>query len=471
MKRRVLVVDDEETARDSMAILLRRHSFEVEVAATGEEGVEMVRRTDFHLVLLDLWMPGLGGLQALRQMKSHDPSLPVVVLTGDSALGSVKEAMRLLAEDYLCKPAEPEHVLDCIRRFMRTVPETPGDGVVVVDGDPTSLESILAVLRNAEISARGFLDPGPEFLEALLGEAKVLLADLRLVDANGLHVVRKILKLRPGVGFILLTGYPSPETVAEAARLGAVDCLVKPVEIPRLLEAVRRALDRARPANGNPDLRPGSVFGTADGSRARALFQSLVSCGFAGICVADDPAEFQDAGPDTVLLRAGDGGDGAFPHVATFDQVVHALRHLCSGKKRVVLIDAPRFIAARVPGSWGGLALSLRDAVAGQETVLICRYPPGRLDERKRCSPGVEVLPERGNDSGIVWEIKAANLGGDESVAYNLIRTAGGRLQQAGLATATGFSRARVSRVLTRLQKRGLLMRQRDGAGNCVVLT
>lgn len=120
MSPRILVVDDEAMIRDSIGALLRSDGYEVDTAATGEEGVRAVRRTRYHLVLLDLKMPGMGGLDALRRMRAHDPGLPVVIFTGYSTEESLREALGSLgAVDYLRKPLESLALREAIRHHLR----------------------------------------------------------------------------------------------------------------------------------------------------------------------------------------------------------------------------------------------------------------------------------------------------------------------------------------------------------------
>jgi DNA-binding response OmpR family regulator len=127
---RLLVVDDEDTARCSLADILRLEGYLVETASGGESAIQMISKYDFDLILLDLKMPGVDGLEVLRHLASIEPassSLPpfklpptVIMLTAHGSLESAIEALRHGAHDYLLKPSSPEHILSSVSQGLHT---------------------------------------------------------------------------------------------------------------------------------------------------------------------------------------------------------------------------------------------------------------------------------------------------------------------------------------------------------------
>ena len=111
MKGKILVVDDEETTRRSLADILRLEGAQVKTAAGGEEAVEAIQQETFDLILLDLKMPGMDGLDVLRIATSTAPDTQVVLLTAHGSLESAIAALRLGAHDYLLKPASPTQII------------------------------------------------------------------------------------------------------------------------------------------------------------------------------------------------------------------------------------------------------------------------------------------------------------------------------------------------------------------------
>ncbi len=119
-KSRVLVVDDEAFTRDFFASLLDSSEYDVAEASGGEEAINACRSSRFDLVLLDLKMPGLSGLEVLRRLRGIDEEVAVLIMTGHGTIDTAVEAMKLGAEDYLTKPFDNlEELKLIIRRAIR----------------------------------------------------------------------------------------------------------------------------------------------------------------------------------------------------------------------------------------------------------------------------------------------------------------------------------------------------------------
>jgi len=111
MKGKILVVDDEETTRRSLADILRLEGAQVKTAAGGEAAIELLEQENFDLILLDLKMPGMDGLEVLRIANNMAPETQVILLTAHGSLESAIAALRLGAHDYLLKPASPTQII------------------------------------------------------------------------------------------------------------------------------------------------------------------------------------------------------------------------------------------------------------------------------------------------------------------------------------------------------------------------
>jgi DNA-binding NtrC family response regulator len=114
----VLIVDDEEVLQDVLTSLLRKEGHTPVSALTGEEALEVLEREEIDLVLLDLMLPGMHGLQVLRHIRQRDPEQVVVVITAFSSIESAIEAMREGAFHYISKPFKNEEVLLTLRKGL-----------------------------------------------------------------------------------------------------------------------------------------------------------------------------------------------------------------------------------------------------------------------------------------------------------------------------------------------------------------
>lgn len=109
-KTKVLVIDDEEVVRRSLTRALDSEHCEVEQAGNGTVGLQALERRGYDVVMLDLRMPGMNGIEVLGEIKNRWPETEVVVITGYPALETAKQAMRLGAFDYLAKPVGCDEV-------------------------------------------------------------------------------------------------------------------------------------------------------------------------------------------------------------------------------------------------------------------------------------------------------------------------------------------------------------------------
>ena len=116
----VLVIDDEPMFREDLATLLASEGFTCETAATGDEGLDRASRERPQVVLTDLVMPGIGGLEVVDRLASISPESTVIVITAFGSLDTAVEAFRKGAADYVLKPIVPEDVFAKIRRIQES---------------------------------------------------------------------------------------------------------------------------------------------------------------------------------------------------------------------------------------------------------------------------------------------------------------------------------------------------------------
>ena len=115
---RILVVDDEKIIRDGCSRILAREGYAVFTAESGEEALERFDLEPFDLVLLDVKMPGLGGIEALTRLKEMDPGLTILIITGYPSIETAVKAIKLGAYDYVTKPFTPDVLRMAVNRAL-----------------------------------------------------------------------------------------------------------------------------------------------------------------------------------------------------------------------------------------------------------------------------------------------------------------------------------------------------------------
>jgi two-component system response regulator RegX3 len=204
---RILVVEDEESFSDALSYMLRREGFEVSVCGTGPEAIEEFSRSGADLVLLDLMLPGLSGLEVCRQLRQQS-DVPVIMLTAKDAEVDKVVGLEIGADDYVTKPFSARELLARIRAVLRRRGE-PDDApgavlesgpvrmdvdrhVVTVGGTPVQLplkefELLEFLLRNA-----GRVLTRPQLIDRIWGSDYV--GDTKTLDV---HVKRLRTKVEP----------------------------------------------------------------------------------------------------------------------------------------------------------------------------------------------------------------------------------------------------------------------------------
>jgi len=121
-KKKILVVDDEANIRESLTDLLVANQFEVATAGDGEEGIEMTKTIHPDLILLDIMMPKVSGLELLKEIKGSvkDSHIPIIILSAKSDVDTLNEAMWNYADKYITKPFQPEELIASIKASLQS---------------------------------------------------------------------------------------------------------------------------------------------------------------------------------------------------------------------------------------------------------------------------------------------------------------------------------------------------------------
>ena len=120
MSLSILIIDDEPHLPHQFARYLKKHGYEVCTAADGEAGLQELQKNSIDLVLLDLRLPKLGGLDVLKEIRKSEQELPVVMLTAHGDVQTAVTAMKLGASDYLLKGFDLDELLVVVQRALET---------------------------------------------------------------------------------------------------------------------------------------------------------------------------------------------------------------------------------------------------------------------------------------------------------------------------------------------------------------
>lgn len=171
--QRILVVDDDRSTRQLLQLQLRSAGYAAEAAADGAAALRRLARKSFDLVLLDVWMPGMDGLELLGRMRQSPSQPKVVVMTADDAPETLLRALREHACHYIKKPVEPRQLAELVRDCLAEPRELRP--IEVVSARPNWVELLVPCDRRAAERIHEFLarldSDLPEEIRANVGQA------------------------------------------------------------------------------------------------------------------------------------------------------------------------------------------------------------------------------------------------------------------------------------------------------------
>jgi len=233
-KFKILVVDDDRRMVKTICDILRVKGYDAAEAYSGEEAVAKARGDDPDCVLMDIKMPGMNGVEALKTIKGEAPDLQVVLMSAYASDDQAREAKRLGATAVLTKPIDFQQVLSFLSLLRRE------ESILVVDDDPAFSGTLKEILQARGYRVETEVDPEKVPGHVERDDQLVVILDLELGTAGGLEVLKAIRARDPAKPVVLVTAYRDEMTasIARGLQVGAYACLYKPLAMDELLGVV-----------------------------------------------------------------------------------------------------------------------------------------------------------------------------------------------------------------------------------------
>jgi len=236
-KASILIVDDDKGMGETLLDIMEEIGYDADVAGDGFEAIEKVKNGTFDVVLMDIKMPGMNGVQAFKEIRKILPEVNVVMMTAYAMEDLITEALQEGAYGVLYKPLEVEKVLNVVESVSRL------DPTLVIGDDPGVCEQLRDVLQRKGYNVR-LARSGAEAIDIVKQiDTQIVFVDVKLPTATGFEVYKAIKEINPQAMAIMMTGYRYEviNLAEEATKSSAVACLYKPfdvTEIVRLVEEV-----------------------------------------------------------------------------------------------------------------------------------------------------------------------------------------------------------------------------------------
>jgi DNA-binding NtrC family response regulator len=160
----ILIVDDEASIRKSLEGVLSDEGYSCALASDGADALSKLESLRPSLVILDIWMPGMDGIETLRRMKAAQPETPVIMMSGHATISTAIKATKIGASDFIEKPLELDVVLNAIRRALGTEDGVPDPAAGDFDGSidlrsPGGMPELQTLVFENRKALRGALMP------------------------------------------------------------------------------------------------------------------------------------------------------------------------------------------------------------------------------------------------------------------------------------------------------------------------
>lgn len=233
--KRILVVDDETNMRTTLADILGDEGYDIDTAVDGLSAVELCEKNDYDVVLLDVRMPGIDGVETFRRIRRHSESVRVVMMSAYSVDELKRSALEEGAIAFLSKPLDIENVVDLIKDVRETA-------ILVVGDDADTAGPVQDSLKEQGYWVKVTSSPHDALELAEQIHFDIIIIDTQLPVMNGLELYLAIKKVTPSSVAIMVSGMEEEfERLArEAVKQTAYTIVHKPLDLDELFALLKR---------------------------------------------------------------------------------------------------------------------------------------------------------------------------------------------------------------------------------------
>lgn len=241
-RTKVLIVDDDANFCGTMSKILEKKGYDTSVAENGQRAIDLVRERSVDVILMDVKMPVMNGVDAYKSIKHIRPSTVVIFMTAFSVEDLVKDTIKEGAYAVVKKPFDIDSVVNMIEKSKN------GALITVVDDDPSIGKTMKNILERKGYSAATCLN-GEEAIALAKGSPRdIFFIDMKLPVLNGLETYLAIRKINPGAVMVMMTAYRQEmrDLIKQAIKDGAYTCLYKPFDMEEAIRIIEEVSKRKR---------------------------------------------------------------------------------------------------------------------------------------------------------------------------------------------------------------------------------
>ncbi|MBF0336609.1 MAG: response regulator [Nitrospirae bacterium] len=244
----VLIVDDDKIIREQLEKEVLRGFFNVEVAEDGKTAIEIIKRREIGILLVDVNLPDINGIDLIRKVKEIKSGCELIVITGYGNIDVAIQSLRNGAIDYIEKPVNIDEFQAALGRAQERLSERDlliaTSSILIIDDDEIVTRRLRTFFEREgyEVFTAANGLSGLETIE--FNKIDVVITDIRMKDMDGIEVLKRAKSYYKDIECIMVTGVKDNDYAIKSLRAGAADYITKPVNLDELLMSVKKTVER-----------------------------------------------------------------------------------------------------------------------------------------------------------------------------------------------------------------------------------
>jgi len=241
---KLLIVDDENGLCEDLRGFFKPLGYNAFIATNGEDALSILKKENPELVLLDINMPGMGGLEVLRRIKNISSKTKVIMITVSDDVDTKQKAKNLGADEFVKKPFTTDYLQDVVILKVNEITKTKEPAKILIVDDEEGIRDSLRKFLEQRFECGIFqASNGQEALDLLRKDSfDLILLDIKMPGISGIEVVKEKKKLKYKPYIWIITSFDSEEVANKAIKEGADDYIPKPFSLRVLDSKIRNFL-------------------------------------------------------------------------------------------------------------------------------------------------------------------------------------------------------------------------------------
>jgi two-component system response regulator HydG len=233
-KLRILIVDDDEGMAETISDILEDLDFHVDVVNNGYDAIDIMNNSEYNLILMDIQMPGINGVETFKEIKKNKPDVKVIIMTAYTVEELIQEAINEGAYKVFSKPLDLNVLIKNIER------SEDGNLIMIVDDNENSVETLEDILKEKGFNVKKATKAEDALKIVEKSKVEIIFIDIMMPVINGVELYKKIKEKNPNVIAVMMTGYrnEASDLIQEAINRDAYTCLFKPFNPQKIVDLV-----------------------------------------------------------------------------------------------------------------------------------------------------------------------------------------------------------------------------------------